>query len=150
MRIRPARYAEILGALNADALMREYSAECSLAELGPIDPQPELYAAMEKSGAMQAFGVYEGDELAGFTNLIVYTPPHYGKKIVATESIFLAQAHRRGAMGMEMLDFVENFGRDHRCAGAQYSAPVGSRFSQLLFLNGDLYRHSNNVFVRAL
>lgn len=142
-------YAEILGAPNAAGLLREYEAECSLPELAPIAPQAEAYAAMERTGNFQCFGVYEGDVLLGFASVLTYVVPHYGKRIATVESFFLAGAHRRGRTGHGLMNAIEDFARERECVVVLYSAVAGSQFEQLLRMLKP-YRHSNTVFLRTL
>lgn len=97
--IRPVRYSEILDAPNAQALLAEYAAECSQPEFGPINPQRDLYGAMETNGAMQAFGVCEDETLVGFATVLIYTLPHYGTRIANTESLFITKTHRTKGYG---------------------------------------------------
>lgn len=151
MRIFPATYQQLLDSPESDALLAEYAAECSLPELGAINPQRDLYAAMEASGGMQCFAVYSDDltTMAGFVTVLIYKLPHYGRRIATTESIFLSRKHRTSRSGMEMLKFVEAYAKEQGCAAVLYTAPEKSRFSALLSMR-DEYRHSNNVFVRAL
>lgn len=151
MSIFKARYESLLDDPAAEALLAEYAAECSLPELGEVDPQRELYAAMEASGGLQCFGVYSEDltTLVGFISLLTWTVPHYGKTIVSSESIFLSRRDRRSNTGIMMLDFVVNYGREKKARMVQITAPVGSRLAKLLSLMEE-YRHSNNVFVRSL
>ena len=148
--IRPVSYAEILSAPNAERLMSDYAAECSIPELGPINPQRELYAAMEQSGAMQAFGVYEEGTLIGFMTVLIWTVPHYGKKIASTESIFLASERRDSGIGANMLQYIEEYAKGNDCAAIQYTAPVNSRFARLLAINVDRYRRTNSIYLRNL
>lgn len=148
MNITPVTYRELLDDPAWPALEAEYSAECSLPELGSPNPQRHLYAALEASGGLQCFGVYR-DGLHGFLSPLIYTLPHYGKKMAATESLFLSRSQRCGRTGMEMLDFFADYAKAKDCAAAQIMAPVGSRLSALLSAKSE-YRHSNNVFVRGL
>lgn len=147
--IRPIRYAEILEALNAQELLEEYAAECSLPELGPIEPQVEAYAVMERSGAFQCFGVYEDGGLVGFASALTYIVPHYGKRIATVESLFLAAAHRSGRTGNTLMSAIEEYARKQGCVVILYSAPASSQFERLLRLLKP-YRHSNTVFLRSL
>lgn len=143
-------YRDILGAPNAAELLAEYSAECALPELGEAAPQAHLYEAMERSGAMQAFGVFEGRALIGFATVLIYTVPHYGKWASATESIFIAREKRSaGAAGL-LLDTIDGYAKGRGCEASFYSAPVGSRFARFLHLHSDRYRNTNSVFLRKL
>lgn len=148
--IRKISYADIFGASNARCLLNEYSLECSIPEIGEARPQAEIYEALEKSGSFQAFGIYDGDTLIGFVTVIIWTIPHYGKKIASTESIFIARKYRHKGIGRDLLNFIEDYAKKNGCVAFQYTAPVGSRFSQLLALNVDRYRRTNHVYLRDL
>lgn len=148
MVIFPVTYRQLLDDPNADKLLSEYAEECSLPELGEVNPQRDLYAAMEASGGLQCFGVY-ATRLVGFTSLLTWTVPHYGKTIVSTESIFLSRSFRGSNAGIRMLDFVVDYAREKKVRMLQITVPVGSRLGKLLSLKSE-YRHSNNVFVRGL
>ncbi len=166
MEIRDARYSEILRDPNAQALVREYSNECSLPELGEARPQAHIYEALERGGSMQSYGLYEGEHLIGFAVLLFYPLPHYGKLIAATESIFIAAEHRGNGNGEQLLKFIESVARERGCAAVQYSVPVGSRFGRLLDLRAmqsrlhelrpgkaapaPRYRMTNRVYMREL
>ena len=69
--IRPVSYAEILNAPNAPILLAAYGAECSIPEIGDINPQPAMYEQLEQTGMFQAFGAFEHDELIGLAAVLV-------------------------------------------------------------------------------
>jgi GNAT superfamily N-acetyltransferase len=149
MLILPMSFAAILDRPEAKGLLAEYAAECSLPELGEIAPQYYLYEAMERSGTLRSFGVFNDDRLVGFATLLLYVLPHYGKKVATTESIFISAAQRVTGIGSKLLDFIENYARENDCTAVLYSAPTGSQFAKLLGLQ-KTYRHSNDTFIRSL
>jgi GNAT superfamily N-acetyltransferase len=142
--IRPVSYSDILA---HPELLAEYAAECSIPEIGEFNPQAEMYAAMEASGGFKAFGVFHVEQMIGFFALLLYVLPHYGQKIATTESIFLASEHRNSSAGKEMLEFIEAYAKEQGCKVVLYTAPLESRFMQLLARK---YRCTNAVFVRSL
>lgn len=143
--IRPVSYATILDDPSWPTLLAEYSAECSLPELGTPNPQRDLYAILEKSGGFQAFGVYEEDKLVGFASVLIYVLPHYGKKIATTESMFVRE--KFGAFGLELKQVISQYARENLCCSFIYSAPCGSRFDKLLSF---CHPHTNNVYLETL
>ena len=145
--IREVTVADVLHAPNAAELFRMYSEECSLSELGNIAPTEETYANLSRAG-MTTLGAYDGENLVGFATLLTYIVPHYGKKIAATESIFIADKYR-ARMWRSLRDAIEEYGKNNNCAAILYSAPTGSRFSRMLSLSSR-YRHTNDVFLRNL
>jgi GNAT superfamily N-acetyltransferase len=144
--IRRISYASILDSPQARALLDEYSAECSIPEIGTPNPQRETYARMESSGLMDSFGVFEGEDLVGFATVLVFVLPHYGVKILNVESLFLSGAHRRGGLGVALMSHLEAFAREKQCAGVLYNARAGSRLERLLEALPE-YKRTNSVFL---
>ena len=148
--IRPVSFREILDAPNAKELLDEYEKECALEELAPICPDAMLYEMMEKSGGLQCFGVYDEGALVGFVSVLIWTVPHYSKKIGSNADIFLASAHRISGTGPKMIALAEGYAKEKGCCAFQWTAPVNSRFAKLLALNVDRYRRTNVVYLRNL
>ena len=148
--IRPISYSELVSAPNAAEILAEYSGECSLPELGDACPHDATYLAVEKSGGMRTFGVYDGDTLVGFSIVLIYIQPHYGKKVATTESIFISQSYRHTGAGKELMNMIEQYAKEQGCIVFLYAAPVGSRFAKMLALNIDRYRRTNVVYLRNL
>jgi hypothetical protein len=144
--IRRVSYSEILGALNARALISEYAAECSLAD---HDPQHQMYAAMEECGALQCFGAYVADELIGFASVVNAVMPHNGKRAATMESLFVLASCRDGCAGNDLLSAVEEYASGIGCGPLLYTARIGSRLEKVLSRrSGCLASHT--VFTRWL
>ena len=148
--IRPISYEQLCAAPNAGEILKEYSDECALPELGDACPHNAIYEALEKSGGMQVFGVYHGDYLVGFSIVLTYIQPHYGKKVATTESIFIEKAYRTTGLGKDLLTAIESYAKEKGCEIMLSSAPAGSRFSRLLELDAANYRRSHSVYLRKL
>jgi GNAT superfamily N-acetyltransferase len=140
--IRKIGYGQILDARD---LLDEYSAECSIPEIGAPNPQRELYANMEAMGLMDSFGAFDGDELVGFATVLVFTLPHYGKKIANVESLFLRKSQRHSGCGQELMGAVQSHARSTQCCGVLYNARAGSRLERLLNALKN-YDRTNSVF----
>lgn len=147
--LRPVSYLEILDSPEVADLLKEYEEECSIPEIGLACPQRKLYEQMESTGLMRSFGVYLDAALVGFVTLLLFTLPHYGKKIANVESLFLAKAHRRGRLGQRLLTQIEVIAKDAGCSVVLYNARAGSRFERLLAVSSR-YQRTNSVFLRAL
>lgn len=147
--IRKVSYSDILGDSNAQVLLEAYAAECSIPVLGSINPQSEIYSALEQSGSSRCFGVYEGDELVGFANELTSILPHYGRMAAVVESLYVGRSHRSGGTGIALMDAVEGYAREAGCAAILYSAPAGSRFDKLLAARRQ-YACTNIVYCRSL
>jgi GNAT superfamily N-acetyltransferase len=147
--VRPISYAEILGASNAAILLAAYSAECSIPEIGETNPQPEMYAQMERSGMFQSFGAFAGSELIGFASALDFMLPHYGRKIANVESLFVSPVYRTCRAGNALMNAIEAYGKEKDCEVISYSARTGSQFERLLSCLRP-YQRTNAVFMRSL
>jgi len=141
--IRRISYADIL---DAEGLLREYSAECSIPEIGIPDPQRDIYARMESSGLMHSFGVFDGIKLVGFATLLVFVLPHYGKTIANVESLFIARLNRSGGGGKRFMEYIESFAASRGCTGVLYNARAGSALERLMS-SLSRYKRTNSVFL---
>lgn len=148
MSIRPVSYAGILSAPGAASLMAGYAAECSIPEIGAVNPQPLVYEAMENAGVLQCFSVDDESGMVGFASLILTVLPHYGRKVATVESIYIEPEYRP-IYGAELLRTLENHARREGCVVILFSACTESRLAQLLKLKSG-YRHTNEVFCRTL
>jgi GNAT superfamily N-acetyltransferase len=147
--IRSVRYDEILGAPNAQQLIDEYGAECSIPLIGKIDQQPQIYAALEAAGIFHCFGVYAGDELVGFASILGSVLPHYGRRVASVESLFLSAAYRVGGTGKALMADIEAHARLLECVAIVYTAPVNSQLVMLLQASKS-YALTNVVFCKGL
>lgn len=128
-------------------LIAEYAAECSIPAIGEINPQPDVYAAIEKSGMSQSFMALEDDCKIGFAIVLTPVLPHYGKKVATLESLFIAKDKRHGAAGLKLMSAVEQYAEQSGCVGILYSSPVGGQLERLLEARRE-YLRTNAVFYR--
>jgi GNAT superfamily N-acetyltransferase len=154
--IRRVSHSEILLAPNAQHLIDEYAAECSIPQIGKINQQPETYAKLEAAGLMSCFGVFaklahslDEPELVGFASVLMTELPHYGRKVATVESLFLARSHRPGGTGRALMDAVEAHAKENGCVAILYSAPEDSQFHFVLAFSRK-YNLTNLVFCRSL
>jgi GNAT superfamily N-acetyltransferase len=156
--IRRVSYSEILGAGNAQELIEEYAAECSIPQLGQVEPQAETYAKLEAAGLMACFAAYEpydtpaGDvpRLIGFGAVLVSAQPHYGgRKVAMVESLFVARQRRRSGASGQLMHWIEQHAAEAGCVAVLYSAPAYSRFAKVLAAS---HTHvcTNVVYARGL
>ncbi len=144
--VKRVSFTEVLK--HAD-LISEYAAECSISAIGPIDPQPHIYEAMENAGVSQCFGAFLDGQIVGFCNVLTTVLPHYGRKMATIESLFVSKAHRNTSAGKDLMRAVETFAKESGCVGVLYSAPAGGQLEELLLLRKS-YQHTNTVFYRTL
>ena len=150
--VRVCRAAEIFDNPGSMALFSEYERECANVLLGACAPRPAMYAALEASGLAQCFAAYQGEVLSGFAFVLITELPHYGqgRRFATVESVFVSREERRGGLGCELMEAVETYARNSGCTAVSFSAPVGSRLARLLFLSGDRFTNTHQIFVRSL
>ena len=117
-------------------------------ELGPARAQVEIYRALEASGLFHPIAAFEGDRLLGFILPIVVVLPHYGVVAATIESFFVPKAVRKQGIGLRLLAMAEALARELGAKALLLSAPVTGSMGRVLAAKG--FRHSNDVFVKAL
>lgn len=135
--------------LANEELIREYSEECSIPEIGPINPQRHIYDRMEESGLMHGVGAFDGEKLVGFALLLIFVLPHYGKKVANVESMFLAKSHRKCGEGRNLIRHIESVAKDHQCSAMLYNVRQGTRLESLMTALPE-YKQTNSVFLKNL
>lgn len=146
--IRPCRVAELEAAPNLAAILAEYAEESGMPELGQPNVQVPTYRALEAAGVFHPIGAFDQGQLVGFILPIVVVLPHYGVPAATVESFFVRKASRRTGAGMKLLAAAEELARGLGAKALLLSAPVGSVLARVMPRLP--YRHSNDVFVRAL
>jgi GNAT superfamily N-acetyltransferase len=148
--IRKISYASILGAPNAQALIDEYDAECSIPMIGKISPKAATYSALEQAGMLHCFGAYAGDgTLVGFASLLITELPHYSRRVATVESLFVTPGSRPDGAGKRLMRAIEEHAHMFGCEHILYSAPVESSLAMML-LASKPYKCTNVVFCRSL
>ena len=154
--IRRVSHTEILAAPNAQQLIDEYAAECSIPQIGKINQQGEIYAALEQSGLMTCFGVFahldhplDPPSLVGFASVLISVLPHYGCRVATVESLFVAGAQRDGGAGRDLMAALELHAQEAGCPAILYSAPEDSDFHFVLAASRP-YKLTNVVYCRSL
>lgn len=148
--IRPITVAEAFDSPAFTALCDEYRAE-SLRNphmLGAL-PDRDGYARMVQAGMLFPLGAFVDGELVGLCAVMVTPVLHFGgKRIATTETLFVAQAHRAGGLGMRLLREAEAVAVKQGAQGLYVSCPDGSRLQQILPRVG--YAVTNHAFYREL
>ncbi len=150
MNVWACKVASIFDDPVSEALFAEYERESANTLLGPCSPSREMYEAMEAAGMGQCFAAYAYGQLAGFAFVLTSALPHYGRKFASVESLFVVGSSRGGGLGGRLMNAVESYCLEAGCEALFYSAPVGSRLAELMFLWDDRYTNTNHVFCRRL
>jgi len=145
--IRRVSYADWLLSEEAQPLILEYADECSIPGIGRVNPQPQIYAALEAAGTLQSFAAYHGG-LVGFANVLTPILPHYGVRVATVETLFVSKDARRSGIGRELLLALEKYALEVGCKGILYSSPAGGQLERVL--SAKKYQQTNSVFYRPL
>lgn len=146
--IRYCSVDDIQNAPNIGALTEEYATEAHNPEQHAPDAQWARYRQLVELGMMQPIAAFIGAELVGFAGVLVNTMPHHGKPIAITESLFVANAHRKGGVGLKLIRAAEEHARNVGATCLLITAPHEGALERVLPRLG--YRHSNSTFVRGL
>lgn len=147
MEIRPCSVTELIGHHDFPALRKEYADESAVRGLPDPQEKLEIYQAMEGTGALCAYGAFEGNDLIGFVTVLAPELPHYGRVIAVTESLFVAAARRKSGAGLRLIRTAERHARDIGSPGLLVSAPSGGRLAALLPRLG--YDETNRVYMKG-
>ena len=81
----------------------------------PLVPEPDLerYEMLDEIGMGMALGVFDGDEIVGYSSNIVAPSLHYrGLTVCQNDAIYLHSAYRRGTLGLRLIRETERFARE--------------------------------------
>ena len=138
--------------LEADAdfqaLVAEYSEECSIAGMPETNRDYEQYERFEQAGFSRMFAAYNDEKLVGFLVLLVSPNPHYGCKIGTIESIFVGAEYRKSGAGLKLLKAAEDTAKGMGAVGIFVSAPAGSQLADVMSKMSP-YTETNRVFFKG-
>lgn len=146
LEIKPVSYSEILDAPNSAELLDAYAKDCVMPD---YNPQRQIYAAMENSGALHCFGAYVHRTLIGFVSVITGVMPHNGKRMATIESLFALPSHRKLGTGDALLCAVEKFAVEGKYVALIYTARAGSSLEVVLSRRSGC-KESHTMFTRWL
>ena len=147
--VRPITVDEAFDSPVFVALCDEYREESARDPglMGAL-PSREPYTNMVNLGLMRPLGVFVDGELVGLCAVLITPVPHFdGRVLASTETLFVAQAHRAGGAGLQLLRAAEALAADAGASGLYVTAPVGGRLERVL--PGMGYRETNRVFFRG-
>lgn len=130
------------------ALCREYADESSIDGMPPVNPSWDLYSTLERSGGMRILRVLWYGELIGFCVTLHNLNPHYGRIIMAIESIFVTKAHRTTGAGLKLIKAAERMASEVGATGIFFSSPITGALGRVLDKIG--YRQTNIVHFRRV
>lgn len=90
-------------------ILHEHWEELALYPDIPLDPEFELYEALETKGMLSFYSVRRSGELVGYAIYFVRHSPHYRSTLWAVSDIVLIRkAYRNFGVGTKLFDFIEN------------------------------------------
>ncbi|WP_334157910.1 GNAT family N-acetyltransferase [Oryzomicrobium sp.] len=146
--IRLCTVADLEASPCLGALLDEYAQESAIEGLPHPSAQMPFYRQSEAAGVLSCLGAYRGADLIGFLLILAPVLPHYGVRMAAAESFFVAGQARKSGAGLKLLRAAEAHAKTLGAPGLLVSAPSGGRLADVL--PGVGYRETNRVFFRAL
>lgn len=81
-------------------------------EIMTLQPDVARYKALEDAGAMLSLGLFNGEDLVGYSINAMFKHAHHGYLFVCqNELLFVLQAHRRGMAGVRLIAQTEEAAR---------------------------------------
>lgn len=148
MGIRRVTADEFFEHPDCQALLAEYAGECANAELPPINPDRQVYAAMERHAMLHLLAAFEEEAMVGLLFLLVHVNPHYSVKLAVTESWFVAAKHRSTGAGLELYRRAKSIAAALGARGIYVSAPLGGQLADVM--QAMRARETNRVFFEVL
>lgn len=127
---------------------KEYVAECANPALSDGEIDVARYKAMEAAGVLHVLADKDGDDIVGFSVVIISPVLHFTKTIAVVESIYLLPEHRTGLRGLKLMRSTCDYARKQGADGVYMSAPTGSAFDKLC--QALRLSHTNNTYFVGL
>jgi GNAT superfamily N-acetyltransferase len=117
-----------------EALGREHYDEIALNKrLMEYAPDIERYAALEEQGILACVGVFDGDEMVGYSVNLVVHHLHYKHLVTAhNDMIFIAKSHRKGRTGLLLIKATKELCGERGAKIMMWHAKEGSALAKLL------------------
>lgn len=115
-------------------LLRAYATECLVPD---VEPQPAIYAGMDKAGMLRCFAAYAQSDssdslLIGFCSVITAVVPHDGHLVATTESLFVDPVYRHTEAFELLFSAAEQYATEARCRVLTCGARIGSALDKVL------------------
>lgn len=147
--VKQISYKELDGLPEFKDIAKEYTAESSLDEMPPINPNVDLYIKLNEAGALTTLAAYDDELVIGYANFIISPNLHYSVSTAVTESFFVKEDYRKTGAGMFLLKEMERLAKEKGAIAFLVSAPTDSKLSVVMDKN-KAYKETNKVFFRSL
>jgi GNAT superfamily N-acetyltransferase len=113
------------------------------------DPDVERYTMLDDTGMTLALGVFDGDEIVGYSNNVLSGSLHYRGLIVCqNDAIYLRSDYRRGTLGLRLMRETERLARERGADMIVWHAKPDTNFERVL--SRRKYAIQETVYTRAL
>lgn len=131
LEVREIHLSEHFGTLAALAHDHWLETEQGVTREGPA-PNIQLYTMLEHGGALIAFAAFEDGQPVGYVVGIFSTHLHYSFPYVAHDLLYLSPEHRRGSLGLRLMQALECRARERGARFITWHAKPETTFDALL------------------
>lgn len=133
---------------NVRELIDRYATESSIDDLPTYKPNTELYRLLEANGVLHTIVARKRGQMIGFVVVLITPNAHYSQLMAVTESFFVHPDHRKGGVGLNLLDEAQVLAKQKGATCIFLSAPVQSRLDRVMQRKD--WKHTNQVYFRRL
>ncbi len=145
--IQPCTSGQIIDHIDDLAVGHWQETESGFSDRKP-EPSRELYDMLEQSGALIAFGAYDGDRMVGYVSAMLYRHPHYPMTVAQHDTLYLLPEYRQGSAALRMMRAVEVSAAERGAERMMWHAKLDSQFSHILMAKG--YHTEETIFSKEL
>lgn len=119
-------------------IFEDYTQECGNPVIGKTEPNREIYRGLYVKGMLRCGCAEMDGKAVGGVFLTLYEHLHYkGSKVANIDGIFLKKEFRKGATGLEIINWAKRIAKDSGCSVLTLSAPKGSTLEKIGFRRWD-------------
>lgn len=101
-------------------------------EIMQLSPDVETYLRLEDAGKLLSLGVFDGDELIGYSVNVVTRNLHYDLRVCQNDVLYLTPEHRLGPLGLRLIRDTERHAREVGAKIMLWHAKQGTALDGLL------------------
>jgi GNAT superfamily N-acetyltransferase len=101
-------------------------------EIMQLSPDVETYLRLEDAGKLLSLGVFDHDDLIGYSVNIVTRNLHYDLRVCQNDVLYLAPEHRLGPLGLRLIRDTERHAREAGAKLMVWHAKHGTSLDGLL------------------
>ena len=115
-------------------LLEEHYAElATVPDIMLLKPDVERYQTLEANNSIFAIGMFDKEELVGYSVNIVCTNLHYGDLLMCqNDLLFVRKSHRRGMTGMRLITATERAAKERGVKMMLWHAKPGTTLDRML------------------